>query len=235
MRILDPPVVHDERTAALEIGDYFSHRAGLPTGGGDDLEEIGYDRAYILDHLRMLPLNDFRITYNYSNFGLTTGAEAAASALGMSWEDAADSLLFEPLGMTSTSSSHDDFLAREDRAVLHAKVGDGFEPLYDRDPDPQAFFDLVQYGEVTRDWVSDMAGFFQSYDIPAGDLAEQTRPSSPAAPGPAADYAGTYTNASFGDLVVSVDGDGLVGALGPDGGHTFPIEPWDGDTWSFAP
>lgn len=335
-----------------QIGDYFSHRTGLPTGGGDDLEEIGYDRAYILDHLRMLPLSDFRSTYHYSNFGLTTGAEAAASALGMSWEDAADQLLFEPLGMTSTSSSHDEFLEREDRAVLHAKVGDGFEPLYDRDPDPQApaggvsstvgdiakwmtlvlaggewdgepyidasalleatsphmisshtgavgqrpghygygvnvsssvagrvslshsggfalgagtaatmipaldlgivvltngspvgvpeaiaaeFFDLVQYGEVTRDWVTDMAGFFEAYYIPAGDLADQTRPSSPAAPGPPADYAGTYSNAYFGDLVVSVDGDGLVGALGPDGGHTFPIEPWDGDTWSFVP
>lgn len=343
----DPYVTDDG-----QVGDYFSHRTGLPTGGGDDLEDIGYDRAYILDHLRMLPLSDFRITYNYSNFGLTVGAEAAASALGMPWEEAADRLLFEPLGMTSTSPSHDDFVAHDDRAVLHAKVGDEFEPLYDRDPDPQspaggvsstvgdlakwmtlvlaggqwegepyideaalleamsahmisshttavdqrpghygyginvsstvggrvtlshsgafslgaataatmvpdldlgivmltngapvgvpeavvaAFLDLVQFGEVTRDWVSDMAGFFQVYHQPSGDLAGQTRPSSPAAPAAAADYAGTYTNAYFGDLVISADGDALVGALGPDGGYTFPIEPWDGDTWSFVP
>ena len=41
------PYVTDNAT----VGDYFAHRSGIPTGGGDDLEDIGFDRDYILAHL----------------------------------------------------------------------------------------------------------------------------------------------------------------------------------------
>jgi CubicO group peptidase (beta-lactamase class C family) len=336
-----------------QIADYFSHRTGLPTGGGDDLEDIGYERDYIFDHLGMIPLDDFRSTYHYSNFGLTTGAVAAAAAVDLPWEDAAEQLLFEPLGMTSTSAVHDDYLAAENRAVLHARVDGEFEPLYDRNPDAQSpaggvsstvgdlaewlklvlaegeldgeayieseallpataaqvvsshtsdvtqraghygygfnvgstvggrvnlnhsgaftlggatnttlvpdldlgvvvltngtpvglpesvsaqFLDLVQYGELTRDWLPLMSEFFIAvYSAPEGDLAGETAPSDAAPPAAAAEYAGTYTNDYFGDFVVTADGDTLTGALGPDGGYTFDLEPWDGDTWSFVP
>ena len=120
------------------IGDYFSHRTGLATGAGDDLEDLGYDRAYIMDHLYLQPLSAFRSTYNYSNFGITIGAEAAAAALGMSWEDAMDELVYQPIGMTSSSSRYSDFLAQPNRATIHTLVDGEFVPLYDRDPDAQA-------------------------------------------------------------------------------------------------
>ncbi|WP_246540657.1 serine hydrolase [Microbacterium flavum] len=126
-------------TAHATVGDYFAHRSGIPTGGGDDLEDLGFDRAYILAHLKEIPLAPFRTTYQYSNFGLTTGAEAIATSRGQTWEQTAKELLFDPLGMTSTTSSHADFLAIEDRAVQHARLGDDdFEPLFDRDPDAEA-------------------------------------------------------------------------------------------------
>ena len=51
-----------------------------------------------------LPLDPFRISYAYTNFGLTAGAEAVAVGAGKSWEDLADEVLYRPLGMTSTSS-----------------------------------------------------------------------------------------------------------------------------------
>ncbi len=125
-------------SANATVGDFFAHRSGLPPAAGDALEDIGFDRAAILERLRLLPLAPFRISYAYSNFGLTTGAEAVARASGQSWEDLSQKALYGPLGMTSTSSRYQDLLRRENRAVLHALEAGRFVPLYQRDPDPQS-------------------------------------------------------------------------------------------------
>lgn len=132
-KLSDPAV-----TSMLQISDSYSHRTGLPGAAGDDLEGLGFDRTEILKRIGVLPLNPFRITYNYTNFGLTIGAEAAAKATGMSWEDLQEEALYKPLGMTSTSSRHADYLARTNKAILHFPTDGKFEPLYVRDPDAQA-------------------------------------------------------------------------------------------------
>lgn len=340
-------------TANATIGDSFAHRTGIPTGGGDDLEDLGYDSAYILDHLHEIPLAPFRTTYQYSNFGLTTGAEAVAASRGESWGQTADDLLFAPLGMTSTTTSHAAFLATANRAVQHARLGaKDFEPLFDRDPDAEApaggvastagdlakwmavvladgklhgkpfidpapltqafsaqivtthnstldqrpghygfginvgsgaggrvvlshsgafglgtatavsmvpdldlgivvltngaptgvpealaqeFLDNVMYGAPARDWVKTMGGFFANYNAPSGDLAGEKPPADAAAAGPAADYVGTYQSPYFGTFTVTEKNGELQGAMGPTGGYTFAIDPWNGDTLSFAP
>ena len=74
-------------TQMVSVGDMFSHRSGLPDHAGDMLEDLGYDRRYVLERLRQLPLDPFRISYAYTNFGLTAGAEAVAVGAGKSWED----------------------------------------------------------------------------------------------------------------------------------------------------
>ncbi|WP_159999416.1 serine hydrolase, partial [Roseomonas sp. 18066] len=127
-----------EVAARASIGDFMAHRVGLPAYAGDQLEELGFDRAEILRRLRFLPLAPFRASYAYSNFGLTLGAEAVAAAAGQPWETLAETALYRPLGMASTSSRHAEFLARPDRAALHARTPDGFLPLYDRDADAQS-------------------------------------------------------------------------------------------------
>src|SRR5690606_25272670 len=92
----------------------------------------------IIKRLSLLPLDAFRASYHYANFGTTLGAEAVATAAGMAWEDLAEQALFQPLGMASTSARHADYLARPDRAVLHAFEGGAFKPQYDRNPDEQS-------------------------------------------------------------------------------------------------
>ena len=339
-------------TTNATVGDYFSHRSGLATGAGDDLEDIGYGRRYILDHLDRQPLAPFRSTYQYSNYGLTVGAEAAAAALGMSWEDAVEKLVYEPIGMTSSSSRYQDFLDQDNRATIHALVDGEFVPRYDRDPDPQSpaggvssnvldlakwmkvilaqgklngadyidpsallaattgqmisghptsptartsmygygfnvgsqasgrtsishsgafvlgaatgfqlipsldlgivtltnagpqgvpeavnaeFLDLVQYGHVTRDWVSDFNGALGAYYNPVGDLVGKVRPHNATSAGNASDYIGKYTNDYFGTLSISEHDGDLVAALGPGGGYRVTLDPWDRDTFSFVP
>ena len=125
-------------TKMVTVGDLYSHRSGLPDHAGDKLEDLGYDQRYVLERLRQLPLDPFRISYAYNNFGLTAGAEAVAAAAGESWEDLSEQVLYRPLGMTSTSSRFADYQARADRAVGHIRIDGRYEPLYLRDPDPEA-------------------------------------------------------------------------------------------------
>jgi CubicO group peptidase (beta-lactamase class C family) len=72
-------------TAHVTYADLFSHTSGLPDHAGDLLEDLGYDQAYILNRLRLEPLEPLRAEYAYTNFGLTAAAEAAAAAAGRSW------------------------------------------------------------------------------------------------------------------------------------------------------
>lgn len=337
-----------------KISDFFSHRTGIPTGAGDDLEDIGFDADYIMAHMDQIPLASFRDTYQYSNFGLTVGGEAVAASRGQTWAQTAQELLYEPLGMTSTTTVHDEYLAADDRAAMHARTGEGeYEHLFDRDADAEApaggvastvgdiakwmkmvlangevdgaefidplvlaktysahsitggdaknltsrtshygfgtnvgatvtgrvninhsgafgwgaatnatmipdlnlgivvltngapsgvpeaivweFLDLVQFGEETRPWLDLWPVMFAHFSDPAGDLVGANPPADAAEAGPAGDYVGTYSSPYFGEFIVSEDNGILTGALGPEGGYTFEIDPWDGDTLSFVP
>ena len=143
----DPIVKHDPDfaladpyvTQSVTLRDFFAHRSGLFDHAGDLLEDLGFPRDTILDRLRYVPLeNRFRAEYAYTNYGLTEAAVAAARAAGSSWEDLAESRLYQPAGMTSTSSRYADYQAAPDRAVLHARVGETWQPRDNRDPDAQS-------------------------------------------------------------------------------------------------
>lgn len=125
-------------TDHVTYADLFAHRSGLPGAAGNDLEGVGYDRTTILERLRYVPLNPFRSTYSYSNFAMTLGAETGAAAADSTWEDVSQRVLFDPVGMTSTSMRYDDYLARPNRAELHVEVDGKWVPAFTRDPDPQA-------------------------------------------------------------------------------------------------
>lgn len=125
-------------TRMLTVGDLFAHRSGLPDHAGDRLEDLGYDRRAVLERLRLLPLAPFRISYAYTNFGVTAAAEAVASAAGTSWEVLSERVLYQPLGMASTSSRFADYQSRPNRAVGHVKVDGSYTPRYTRDADAQS-------------------------------------------------------------------------------------------------
>lgn len=126
-------------TENATVADFYSHRTGLPgDSAGNDLETIGYDQEQILQRLRYLPLEPFRATYSYSNFGMTVGGAAAAAAYGAPFAQMSEEVLFEPAGMTATSFRNEDFEQQADAAVLHARIDGEFVPLVKRNPDAQA-------------------------------------------------------------------------------------------------
>lgn len=133
VRLSDPWV-----TEHVTIGDLFAHRSGLPDHAGDDIEDIGFNRAEVLDRLQYLPLSPFRATYAYTNFGLTLAADAVAEAAGTDWATLAEEALYIPLGMNNTSSRFADFRDHPNRATGHTLRGGQFVPYEFRDPDAQS-------------------------------------------------------------------------------------------------
>jgi CubicO group peptidase (beta-lactamase class C family) len=140
----DDPVVAHMPTFALAdpyvtqhvtVADLFSHRSGLPPQAGDYVQYLGYDRDYVLSHLQREPLTAFRDSYAYTNFGLTAAAVASAAAAGTSWEDLSAQALYEPLGMTSTSSRFADYANAENRALAHVEIDGKWVAKYTFDDD----------------------------------------------------------------------------------------------------
>jgi CubicO group peptidase (beta-lactamase class C family) len=198
---LDSPYV----TRNVTLRDLFAHRSGLPGSpgfpihAGDDLEDLGFDRATILDRLRYLPTGDrFRSHYGYTNFGLTAAAIAAAKAAGKPWEVLATETLYRPLGMTHTSSRYADFLAAKNRALGHVPVDGKWVAKYQRDPDPESPAGGVS--SSVRDlaqWVRLQLGngkFEGKQIIDADALSETHRPQMVSNPpqNPATDRASFY-------------------------------------------
>jgi CubicO group peptidase (beta-lactamase class C family) len=129
----------DYVTRNASFADLLSHRSGLKTGSGDLLEDLGFDRAYILGHLNQEPLDAFRSSYNYSNFGYTEAGQAAADAMKMTWEDLADEILFRKLGMSASSYRHSDYERATNKAILHVPLGNKeWAAKYRRNADSEA-------------------------------------------------------------------------------------------------
>jgi CubicO group peptidase (beta-lactamase class C family) len=126
-------------TRQVTIADMYAHRSGLPEHIGDLQEDMGYGRRQILRRLRYVPLEPgLREGYAYTNFGLTAGALAAARAERLSWEELSRRNLYDPLGMTSTSTRFSDYARSPERAFGHVKVGGSWVARFTRDADAQA-------------------------------------------------------------------------------------------------
>lgn len=109
-------------TDNVTIGDLYAHRSGLPKDFGNDLEQLGFGRRHILERAHLEPLSPFRISYAYSNFGLTAGGIAAANAADQSWTEFTRQRIFEPLGMSRSTYSHAALERMSNVATLHQKV-----------------------------------------------------------------------------------------------------------------
>jgi CubicO group peptidase (beta-lactamase class C family) len=133
-KLSDPAV-----TEQVTIRDFLSHRSGLPTSAGDVLEDLGFSRPEILRQMRFLHLaGEFRKSYNYSNFPFTEGAIAPAKKVNQQWEVLAEDLLFQPLGMSSTSYRWSDYRNAVNRADIHVFADGKAVPRYLRIADAEA-------------------------------------------------------------------------------------------------
>ncbi|MEU8033443.1 serine hydrolase [Streptomyces sp. NPDC049099] len=142
----DPVVDHDPGfalktpyvTENVTVADLFSHRSGLPDHAGDLLEDLGYQRDYILQHLRLEPLAPFRASYAYTNYGFTAAGVAVADAAKSNWPQLAANTLFRPLGMDHSSYRRADYDKAADKASAHVEVDGRWKPSITENADSQA-------------------------------------------------------------------------------------------------
>ncbi len=168
-------------TREITIRDMYTHRSGLPPHAGDKLEDLGFDRAQVLHALRyQKPYSSFRTHYEYTNFGMTEGAVAAAMAYDLDWADASEQKLYKPLGMNSTSSRYKDFEARANKAVNHVLVDGKWAHKFQRDPDAQSPAGGVSssVNDMTKWMRMQMSGgkFESKQIVPAEPLAQTQFP-----------------------------------------------------------
>ena len=97
-----------------------------------------------------------------------------------------------------------------------------------------SFTDLVQFGEVTRDWYATIAPLIAPVTAPLGGLAGAAPPTDPAPGRAPAAYAGTYANDYFGAIEIAEEGGGLVLKAGPQP-VAYPLTHWTGDSFVFEP
>ena len=89
----------------ITIRDLMSHRSGfsrmgvLWAGGTATREEI------IKAAANAKPFDTFRKSFNYNNIMVMAGGMAAGNAAGTSWENLVTLRLFDPLGMTNSSTT----------------------------------------------------------------------------------------------------------------------------------
>lgn len=109
-------------TYELTVRDMLSHRSGLPRG--DRLwYQSPYDRDEVIKRVRYLPANtSFRSSYGYQNIMFITAGEIYAKVSGETWDAGVRRRIFEPLGMTRTSTSIKDIQGDANVASAHDRI-----------------------------------------------------------------------------------------------------------------
>lgn len=96
-----------------------------------------------------------------------------------------------------------------------------------------AFDDLVEFGQITRDWYPAFHARMQSLYVPEGSLAGKPAPAESVPVARLITYAGRYANSYYGDAVVEERADGLLLKMGPGGTKTYALRHWSGNTFVF--
>ncbi|EIM71704.1 beta-lactamase [Nitratireductor aquibiodomus RA22] len=97
-----------------------------------------------------------------------------------------------------------------------------------------SFMDLVQYGEIQRDWLAMYPVAFAPMLAPFGEYAGNEAPADAKPARTLASYTGTFANDYFGNLVVEEADGGLV--MKVEGtSSSFPLQHWSGDEFVFYP
>lgn len=117
--LYDPYASHE-----ITVRDLLTHRSGLARG---ELMWYGsaWDRDEILRRVRYLPPSwSFRSQFGYQNIMYLAAGQVVAKTTHRSWDDFIKQRIFQPLGMTSSSTSISALEGVEDLASPHAEVND---------------------------------------------------------------------------------------------------------------
>ncbi len=108
---------------AITLSHVVTHTTGIPRKGFNALiESEKKTRDEIHTQIARTPLSEDPGVYDYHNAVFSLIDPIIERNLGIDFESALKTYLFDPLGMTSSSASHDALLACHDRAFPHKKA-----------------------------------------------------------------------------------------------------------------
>ena len=122
--LADPAV-----TRELTVRDLLTHRSGLSRG---DLLWMGSDlsRAEVIRRVRFhRPTWSLRTTFGYQNIMYLTAGEIIPALTGQSWDDYLKATFFQPLGMSSTSTTVRGLEKQSDVATPHIDLDGKTVPI----------------------------------------------------------------------------------------------------------
>jgi len=114
-----PGFTLEDRLAASMITarDLLSHRAGLPRYDITFMFHPMLNPQHVRQNLRhMAPVKDLRSDFLYSNYGYLLSGELFKEVSGMSWEEGIQRIIFDPLGMTGSNVTLQEFKTAPDFA-----------------------------------------------------------------------------------------------------------------------
>ena len=122
-------------TREFTIRDLLTHRGGLPRG--DRLwYGSSFDRDEVIRRVRYLePAWSFRSNYGYQNIMFLTAGQLVEAVTGTSWDDFLRERIFDPLGMTSTTTTTRGIETLPNVAAPHVMLEGEVTPVGWRDFD----------------------------------------------------------------------------------------------------
>ncbi|MHA2248582.1 MAG: serine hydrolase [Candidatus Hodarchaeales archaeon] len=116
-------------TRELTIRDMMSHRTGLPRGVHILLRGL-YDLDIYLHRVRYLkPIASFRSKFHYTNTTIEAIGKMFPAIADMSWEDFMQRRIFDPLGMTASSTNVDALQNVKNLSMPHANIDGKVQPI----------------------------------------------------------------------------------------------------------
>lgn len=119
-------------TRELRIRDLVTHRSGLSLGAGDLLffPPTDFTQEEIVQRLRFIkPADGLRYRYAYSNLMYLVAGKVIEAVSGKTWGEFIRERIFQPVGMTGSSTSVAELRASPLAATPHAKVNGEHRPV----------------------------------------------------------------------------------------------------------
>jgi CubicO group peptidase (beta-lactamase class C family) len=117
-------------TREFTVEDTMSQRSGMAPYAGDFLAFLGRSRDEIIAAIRHIkPVSSVRSQFAYVNNMWLVAAKVIEAKGGKSWEEAVQQSLFQPLGMTRSSTGMEGLYGDANHATPHLREGRSATPL----------------------------------------------------------------------------------------------------------
>lgn len=134
----------------FQIQDLFAQRSGLPPYAGDSQTFLGFTRDEMIHNVRYLkPSSSFRAEFAYQNIFFLVAAKVLEKQGQRPYKELLKEELFTPLKMTSTTTSVEEYLSKENRAewLMRTDAGKNYR-LADDFPHRNWHYELSGSGEI---------------------------------------------------------------------------------------